>query len=314
MRATTTPAKRRTRGIASAMIMSAVVGFSILGSGTALAGNTSKQVYFGSGPTRLRRLPDGTSFDYPANYSLSFTPVSSGRVTSVYVTIQNKGGGTLNHVVLEGGNQAPRPDGKHRASSRTARNGSPPICTGSRPRPASRACPTGFSYVAAYRPGRPSVHDLHDAAGPRPRPGGASSCDVGQLPNNASVTYRFAIQVPANSPWRIERPTRPGSPRAGTRAPRTRARTRTPSSPLAPSMSTRRPLRRMRTSSLPVPSRASGPPTCDQPATLTGGAFATGAFAKVDVKTDARSACPASNASARASSRTSSSARRLRAA
>ncbi len=49
MRATTTPAKRRTRGIASAMIMSAVVGFSILGSGTALAGNTSKQVYFGSG-------------------------------------------------------------------------------------------------------------------------------------------------------------------------------------------------------------------------------------------------------------------------
>ena len=51
MRATSTPAKRRTRGIASAMIMSAVVGFSILGSGTALAGNTSKQVYFGSGPT-----------------------------------------------------------------------------------------------------------------------------------------------------------------------------------------------------------------------------------------------------------------------
>ena len=78
MRATTTPAKRRTRGIASAMIMSAVVGFSILGSGTALAGNTSKQVYFGSGPSRFRVFP-ATSFEYPANYSLSFTPVSTAK-------------------------------------------------------------------------------------------------------------------------------------------------------------------------------------------------------------------------------------------
>ena len=31
-----------------------------------------------------------------------------------------------------------------------------------------------------------------------------------------------------------------------------------------------------------------GTPACDQPATLTGGAFLTGAFAKVDVKNDAR--------------------------
>ena len=39
MRATTTPAKRRTRGIASAMVATALVALSILGSGTALAAN-----------------------------------------------------------------------------------------------------------------------------------------------------------------------------------------------------------------------------------------------------------------------------------
>jgi hypothetical protein len=127
MRAISTPAKRRTRGIASAMIMSAVVGFSILGSGTALAGNTSKQVYLGSGPTGSGVFPDGTSFSHPVNYSLSFTPVSSGNVTSVYVTIKNKGGGTLNHVVLEGGNQAPDPMANPNFIPDDT-NGSPPIC------------------------------------------------------------------------------------------------------------------------------------------------------------------------------------------
>ena len=74
MRATTTPAKRRTRGIASAMIMSAVVGFSILGSGTALAGNTSKQVYFGSGPTGTGVFPDGTSFVHATTRPITACP------------------------------------------------------------------------------------------------------------------------------------------------------------------------------------------------------------------------------------------------
>ena len=170
MRATTTPVKRRTRGIASAMIMSAVVGLSILGSGTALAGNTSKQVYFGSGP-----FP-APSFNYPDNYSLTFTPVSAGRVTSAYLTIQNKGGGTLNHVIIEGGTHAPSPT----ANTAFIPNGqnSPPICTGTTPETCLRSLPEGFTYVAAFPlAGGPCT--IYYVSGAPATTGPGIKCDVG---------------------------------------------------------------------------------------------------------------------------------------
>ena len=87
------------------------------------------------------------------NYSLSFTPVSSGNVTSVYVTIKNKGGGTLNHVVLEGGNQAPNPSTNMNFIP-DGTGGSPAICS---PDPTHiprciPSLPSGLKYTAAFAP------------------------------------------------------------------------------------------------------------------------------------------------------------------
>ena len=161
--------------------------------GGVLAGNTSKLVYFGSGPTGSGVFPPGTTFNYNptnGNYNLLFTPVTGGQVTSVYVTIQNKGGGTLNHVILEGGDNAPDPmtntnfipDNTH---------GSPPICTGTPLTciPSLPSLPTGFKYIQAFAPlGRPCTISAT---------GRDIKCEVGQVPNNVAVTYRLAIQVPA---------------------------------------------------------------------------------------------------------------------
>jgi len=248
-------------------------------SGTVLAGNTSKAVYFGSGP-----FP-APSFGYDDNYSLSFTPVNGGGVTSTFVTVQNKASGTLNHVILQGGTQAPDP----RANANfipDGTNGSAPICTAP---PAAITCipslPNGLSYVAAYAPsGHPCT--IYDAAGLPAPTGPGISCDVGQLVTNASLTFRFAIQVPAFVP-----PTNPnvyqtwltvsgnegtsnqgsnqdaffalGDINVGPNTPCSDANFFTAGS-----------------------FTGFGAPTCDQPSTLTGGSFANGAFAQVKVYND----------------------------
>ena len=223
------------------MIMSAVVGLSILGGGTALAGNTSKQVYFGSGP-----FPGTLVQPHPENYSLSFTPVSAGRVTSAYLTIQNKGGGTLNHVILEGGNTR-RARRQTPASSRTDRT-QPADLHGNQPETCLRSLPAGFTYVAAFRlAGGPCT--IYDASGAPATTGPGIKCDVGQLSNNATAKYRFAIQAPAGASndyqaWFTA---------SGNEGTSIWARTRTPSSPWALFMSIRRPRARMRNSSRPVP-------------------------------------------------------------
>src|SRR4029079_17730807 len=63
--------------VASALVLLATS----MVAGGVLAGNTSKQVYFGSGPTGSGVFPAGTPFGYnattPANYSLSYTEVYS---------------------------------------------------------------------------------------------------------------------------------------------------------------------------------------------------------------------------------------------
>lgn len=183
---------RKLTGIAAASLLA----LSALG-GNVLAGNTSKLVYLGSGP-----FP-AASFGFPDNYSLSFTPVSGGSATSVYVTIQNKSGGTLNRVILEGGNQAPGAD-ENANFVPDGTNGSPLICS-----PITGggfdcidSLPAGFSYVAAYAPsGHPcTIYDSAVVPAPTTGPGRGISCDVGQLASGASVTFRFALQVPAYSP------------------------------------------------------------------------------------------------------------------
>jgi len=243
--------------------------------GGVLAGNTSKQVYFGSGP-----FP-ASSFGYPANYSLSFTPVSGGRVTSAYVTVQNKGGGTLNHVILEGGDHAPSPTANTNFVP-DGTNGSPPICT-----VGTTTClpslPTGFTYVAAFAPtGHPCT--IYDAAGLPATTGRDVKCDVGQLGDNAAVTYRFAIQVPAfdtaagasnvHSTWFTASGNEGTSNQGSNQDAFFALGTVTVDQPTPcsdASFSTSGTLTNF------------GAPACDQPATLTGGAFATGAFAKVQV-------------------------------
>src|SRR5687768_521452 len=154
--------------------------------GLVLAGNTSKQVYFGSGPTGSGVFPAGTSFAYNAtngNYNLLYTPVTSGRVTSVYVTLENKGGGTLNHVILEGGDHAPSPMANTNFIP-DGTNGSPPICTGT-PLSCPPSLPVGFKYVQAYAlSGRPCT--IYDASMVPATSGRDIKCDVGQVANNVA--------------------------------------------------------------------------------------------------------------------------------
>jgi hypothetical protein len=244
--------------------------------GSVLAGNTSKQVYFGSGP-----FP-ASSFGFPDNYSLSFTPVSGGRVTSAYVTIQNKGGGTLNHVILEGGTHAPSP----RANTNfipDGTNGSPRICE-----PGITTClpslPSGFTYVAAFAPtGRPCT--IYDPAGVPATTGPGIKCDVGQLPNNAAVTYRFAIQVPASNPdastayqtWFT------ASGNEGTSSKGSNQDAFFALGSITVDQTNPCSDANFFTSGTVTDL---GTSTCDQPAKLTGGAFVGGAFAKVGVSTD----------------------------
>lgn len=271
------------------MIMSAIVGFSILGSGTALAGNTSKQVYFGSGPTPgLGVFPNGTSFGYPTNYSLTYTETYSAGVTSVFVTIQNKGGGTLNHVVLQGGNQAPDPkanpnfipDGTPVNPDGTL--GSPPICT-----PACiDSLPTGLTYVAAFAPtGRPCTI-YSDTTGPVPVPGRGISCNVGQLANGVAVTYRFAIQVPTNSPIGSSKAyqtwfTASGNEGTSNEGSNQDAFFALGTINVGPTTDC------VNANFFPSGTVQNfGPATCDLQTNLTGGAFANGAFAKVAMSTD----------------------------
>jgi hypothetical protein len=246
--------------------------------GGVLAGNTSKQIYFGSGP-----FPNGTSFSYPDNYSLSLTPVSAGRVTSTYVTIQNKGGGTLNHVIIEGGSHAPSPT----ANTNFIPNGTntPPICTTTTPVTCLPSLPEGFTYVAAFAPtGHPCT--IYDAAGVPALTGPGIKCDVGQLANNVSVTYRFAIQVPTNASntyqtW-FTASGNEGTSNQGSNQDAFFALGTITVDPASPCSDAN-----FFTSGTVDSALAS----CDQPATLSGGAFATGAFAKVQVTDTAL--CPA---------------------
>ena len=123
--------------------------------------------------------------------------MSAGRVTSAYLTIQNKGGGTLNHVILEGGTHAPSPTANTDFIP-DGQNGSPPICTGTTPDTCLPSLPSGFTYVAAFAlAGGPCT--IYDASGAIAPTGPGIKCDVGQLANNATAKYRFAIQVPAGA-------------------------------------------------------------------------------------------------------------------
>jgi len=246
--------------------------------GGVLAGNTSKQVYFGSGP-----FP-ASSFGYPDNYSLSFTPVSGGRITSAYVTIQNKGGGTLNHVILEGGDHAPDP----RANTNfipDGTNGSPEICTGT-PLTCLPSLPEGFQYVQAYAPaGHPCT--IYDADLVPATTGRDIRCDVGQLPNNASVTFRFAIEVPAFAPSPASNSYQTWFTTSGNEGTSNQGSNQDAFFALG-TVNVDQPTTCSDANFFTSGAVDSRLPLCDQPATLTGGAFLTGAFAKVDVKADAR--------------------------
>jgi hypothetical protein len=249
--------------------------------GSVLAGNTSKLVYFGSGPTGSGVFPAGTSFAYNAtngNYNLLYTPVTSGRVTSVYVTLQNKGGGTLNHVILEGGESAPSPTANTNFIP-DGTNGSPPICTVTVPCPPGLpSLPAGFTYVHAFAPaGRPCTISAT---------GRDIKCDIGQVGNNVSVTYKFAIQVPQNTTaapvdyqtW-FTASGNEGTSNQGSNQDAFFALGTVRVDPANACADAN-----FFTSGT-VDSALSA---CDQPASLTGGTFGMGAFARVDVKGDAR--------------------------
>jgi len=274
--------------VASALVLLATS----MVAGGVLAGNTSKQIYFGSGPTGTGAFPNGTTFDYNAlngNYNLLFTPVSGSRVTSVYVTIQNKGGGTLNHVILEGGDHAPDP----RANANFIPDGtlgSPPICTSPAPVPCLRSLPlaAGFQYVAAFAPsGHPCT--IYGANMVPALAGRDIKCDVGQLANNASVTFRFGIQVPANNTgasiayqtW-FTASGNEGTSNQGSNQDAFFALGTVNVDATTPCADA---------TFFASGTVDSGLTTCDQPATLAGGAFATGAFASVRVADTAL--CPA---------------------
>src|SRR6185503_5941585 len=83
MRATTTPTKRRTRGIASAMVATALVALSILGSGTAMAANPDWIVGY------------GTDSSLPATQQplsgASSTSVSAGQEVGFFEWLKNNG-------------------------------------------------------------------------------------------------------------------------------------------------------------------------------------------------------------------------------
>ena len=248
--------------------------------GGVLAGNTSKQVYFGSGP-----FP-ASSFNHPANYSLSLTPVSGGGVTSAYVTIQNKGGGTLNHVILEGGDHAPNPTANTNFIP-DGTLGSPPICTPT----CIPSLPSGFQYLQAYAPaGHPCT--IYDANLVPASTGRDIKCDIGQLSNNASVTFRFAIEVPAfNSAVGASNAYKTWFTASGNEGTSNKGSNQDAFFALGTinvDPNTLCANANFFTSGAFV---GFGTPTCDQPATLTGGAFLSGAFAKVQVTDSAL--CPA---------------------
>jgi hypothetical protein len=247
--------------------------------GSVLAGNTSKLVYFGSGPTGSGVFPPGTTFNYNptnGNYNLLYTPVTSGRVTSVYVTLQNKGGGTLNHVILEAGDNAPSPTANTNFIP-DGTNDSPPICSTGTSSSCVPSLPTGFKYVYAYAPaGRPCTISAT---------GRDIKCDMGTVANNVSVTYKLAIQVPQNTTaasvdyqtW-FTASGNEGTSNQGSNQDAFFALGTVKVDPAnacsdANFFTTGR-----------VDSALSA---CDQPASLSGGTFGMGAFAKVDVKGDA---------------------------
>jgi hypothetical protein len=154
---------------------------------------------------------------------------------------------------------------------------SPPICTGTTPDTCLPSLPTGFTYVAAFAPtGRSCT--IYDAAGLPAATGPGIKCDVGQLSNNVAVTYRFAIQVPEGASntyqtW-LTASGNEGTSNQGSNQDAFFALGTITVDPTNPCSDAN-----FFTSGVV----ASGLPNCDQPATLTGGAFATGAFAKVQV-------------------------------
>ena len=114
-------------------------------------------------------------------------------------------------------------------------------------------------------------------------------CDIGQLANNASVTFRFGIQVPANSTsastayqtWF----TASGNEGTSNQGSNQDAFFALGTITVDPTTSC------SDANFFASGTVDSGLPNCDQPATLTGGAFATGAFASVRVTDTAL--CPA---------------------
>jgi hypothetical protein len=115
MRATTTTAKRRTRGIASAMVITAVVALSILGGGAAMAANPSWVVGHGTDSFAVPQPLSGASssavsagaevgfFEWIRNddtsnisqLSVVGTTTPSATVVGASWTIKNAGGATV---------------------------------------------------------------------------------------------------------------------------------------------------------------------------------------------------------------------------
>src|SRR6185503_16471024 len=91
MRATTTPAKRRTRGIASAMVATALVALSILGSGTALAANPDWIVGHGTDSSPL--VPQPLS-------GASSTSVSAGQEVGFFEWLKNNGTSNISQLYV----------------------------------------------------------------------------------------------------------------------------------------------------------------------------------------------------------------------
>jgi hypothetical protein len=111
-------------------------------------------------------------------------------------------------------------------------------------------------------------------------------CDIGQLSNNASVTFRLAIQVPAGAPstsqtW-FTASGNEGTSNQGSNQDAFFALGTIAVDPANPCSDA---------NFFTSGTVNSGLPGCDQPATLSGGAFLTGAFAKVQVADSAL--CPA---------------------
>jgi hypothetical protein len=132
MRATTTPAKRRTRGIASAMVATALVALSILGSGTALAANPSWIVGYGTDSS----LPAAQQPDSGA----SSTSVSAGQEVGFFEWLKNDGPSNISQLYLTASTD---PVAAVAGANWTIKNGSTVVRSGTCPTKTPLKCTFG---------------------------------------------------------------------------------------------------------------------------------------------------------------------------